>query len=180
MANLLGEITGRPKEHDDAILKEASLKFAEELWRWCKSHGDKAPIEEYEETAFEVIQNCFGNYDGYHIANVLEDHHHYSADESLVGICSGVWVHVENAYSKALSLWIKDNNVVCPFNIGDKVAYYRNVSGNRIGLIKEIYKDIAICTVFNADYGHGVVNGGCTQLGDCVNFEDITLVEDKK
>ncbi len=179
MANLLGEITGRPKDSDDEIIKEASQKFAVDLMKWCKAGGEQhCTIKEFEEDAFEVLDGCFSHYDGYKIAKALEDDHYYSADESLVDICSGAWNYVHEAHSKALKIWIKDNNVVCPFKIGDTVKYYRNVGGWRTGVIKNIDNTRAECTCFNIEYGHSIPNGGCTVTGDLVHFENMELVKD--
>ncbi len=178
MANLLGEITGRPKDSDGEIIKEASKRFAIDLMKWCMAGGEQhCTIEEFEEDAFEVLDSCFSDYDGYKIAKCLEDDHYYSADESLVDLCSNVWNYIHEAHSKALKRWIKDNNVVCPFKIGDTVSYNR-LGVRKTGMIKVINADRADCVVCNEADGHGIERGGIKVTGALVNFEDMTLVKE--
>ena len=148
----------RPKSDAPSILEEAAEIMAPKVMEWCQQEGEQLTdddLPQFKKHLAEVFDRVgYKGFDGYDLAKGLEDMHGYSPDSSLVEILDEAFHYVREAHQKAIKSWVKDNNIVVPFAVGDKVKVKQPFKKDVIGTITKIDAETAICFVNCPELGH--------------------------
>jgi hypothetical protein len=176
----------RPSREDPEVLKSAAEKLAVKVEKWEDEEdgGQKSTDEAENATEHETLVKAlidamrYGHDDGYELSEKLNTSLYINPDAQLVEILDDASHFKYNAYSVVLKKWVADNNIVCPFKLGDKVIYYKKEyrfqTGEPLdGEITSIHADTATCTVFVESEGH--VKQGVGSHGYIVAYEDIGI-----
>jgi DNA-binding transcriptional MocR family regulator len=94
----------RPKEDDEAVVKESFRRLAKQVIEWSEEEDD-----DLDEVA-ELLEDCEDD-DGYQFARNLERDHGYSPDSELVEILDGYLGCLHSAHMAAVAKWREVNRV---------------------------------------------------------------------
>lgn len=148
----------RPKDNAPSILEKAAEMLAPSVMEWCQQEDGwlrDDDLPDFKHDLSDVMKRTwYKGGDGYDLAKALEDMHGYSPNSELVDILNDAARHVREAHEKAVKNWVKDNNIVVPFAIGDKVKVKQPFKKDVIGTITKIDAETAICFVNCPELGH--------------------------
>ena len=150
------------KDRTDMIAKVGAI-----LTDWESGCGDDP------DNLIEMAKDVIAHYDddGYALAKMLEDEHGLDPDVSLVDALEDVTGIKHMATRATVERWVRDNEIVCPFEVGAKVMT-RGVEGP--GEIYEIDAKQAQCSVRFECLGH--VAKGMGTHGRILKYEDLEAV----
>lgn len=177
----------RPTIDNKKIIDYVVDKLFKDFINWVKTSNELYEYHpEQQEVArkdlYKVIEDTWFENDGYYIARGFENscmlNGIYSPDEDLVEILSNV-EHLKYYGLKELEkTWMLENNLLPPFNIGDKVT--TKAGRGRYKGIGEVTKndEYGYSHVYFPDSGH-VRTGPGTHAG-IIKWEDLEVVKNEQ
>ena len=130
----------RPTYRDPAAEVEVAEKMANKIQEWLKGGGEESEYSELLADCIKVIKHTTKGDDGYSIAKDFEDLY-YQPDARLVELLDSTTFWMHDAETKAVTQWVKDNNIQPKLAVGDKVSAklssFKTITGE-ISSIKDL------------------------------------------
>jgi hypothetical protein len=122
---------------------------------------------------YKAIENGL-NDDGYELAKALECV--YYPDAELVELLDGVGYLKHDGLKEIESLWIKENKLTSPFNVGDRVTYKHDTLRYKgVGEVTKNDDEHGYSYVYFPESGH--VKSGVGVHAGVIKWEDLEEVK---
>lgn len=168
----------RPTYADERIITYIVDNIFKDFYSWFKSSNINDDISEdlIKEDLLSFFQDNTYQDDGYHLATEFEDfsgNYYYDPDADLVEVLSCVESLRYDGLKELEHLWVKENDMLSPFNIGDKVID-KNKHYKGIGEVKK-NDEYGYAYVYFPESGHVKVGSG--RHSGILKWEDLELVK---
>lgn len=118
-------MSDRPRRNAEEVYEASARAVLKDVMSWlkCELVGEERDEEEAEvlKQLVEAMLSSL-NLDGYELARLLDRHHSWDPDESLVDILSGLEGRVYGAHKKAVQAWVAAQGLTLEFAAGTRVT----------------------------------------------------------
>lgn len=169
----------RPTYEDKRIISYIVDKIFDDFYNWFKTTtSDNYINSEYikHDLILFFTENFYED-DGYQLAKEFERfsgmYYYYDPDADLVEVLSSIGFLRYDGLKEFEKLWVKENDLTSPFNIGDKVID----KNKHYKVIGEVQKndEYGYTYVYFPDSGH--VKDGNGRRAAIIKWEDLELVK---